>query len=154
MQNRAKLDERLTLPLELMTNAKRPSTPSPPGHESTKKLRTGITSLPTPDSRDRISTGKKRAAQLESLQTPDVSPCPKRFREAMLGHKKEANISAKSLGLPHSEGRGAGLITNEERSPVIRMTEEDYPVQGVTPDQMEIFFYVTGKLRDAFGRRA
>jgi hypothetical protein len=140
-----------TQPLEPMNKAKRPSTPLPSGHKSTK-LRPGVTSLPTPDSRDHTSARKKRASQLELLQTPDVSPCPKRLKDAVLEHKRGLNLFATGLELPRSEGREAGLVINEERPLVIRMGERDYPVPGVDVGQMEAFLYVSGKLHDAFGK--
>ena len=62
------------------------------------------------------------------------------------------NLFATGLELPHSEGREAGLVINEERPLVIRIGERDYPVPGVDVDQMEAFLYVLGKLHDALER--
>jgi hypothetical protein len=145
MQNRAKLDEWLIPYLEPISEANRPATPSPSSHKSTKKPRPGVTSFPTPDSRDRTSAGKKRVSQLESLETPDVSPCPKRPKDTALERKSKSNFSAMGLGLPRSEGREARLV--------VRMDEEDHPVPGVDLDQMKTYLYVSGKLQDAFKKR-
>jgi hypothetical protein len=60
---------------------------------------------------------------LELLQTPDVSPCPKRLKDAVLEHRRGSSLFATGLELPRSEGREAGLVINEERPLVIRMGE-------------------------------
>jgi hypothetical protein len=89
---------------------------------------------------------------LELLQTPDVSPCPKRLKDAVLEYKRKPNLFATGLELPRSEGREAGHVINE-RPLVIRMGEEDHPVPEVDVDQMKTFLYVSGKLHDAFRKR-
>jgi hypothetical protein len=74
------MDKLLTQPLESMSKARRPSTPSPSGRESTKKPRTGDTWLRTPDPPYQTSAGKK-TSQSESLQTPEVSSFSVRRRD-------------------------------------------------------------------------
>lgn len=76
--HRSKVDNPLTQLLERTADAKRPSTPSPSGHESTKKPRTTGVLFKTPDSQDRVSAGKQGQPHLESIQAPNILPCPMR----------------------------------------------------------------------------
>jgi hypothetical protein len=132
-----------------VTKAVRPSTPPPLDHRLTQKLGAEITPLLTPDSRDRALAGRKRTSRLESVQTPDISPCPKRYKGNTVELVSKSDHSINTLGVPLSEGMEAGLLTNEESPLVIRMGSKDYPVLGVRQEQMEIYIYVARQIHDA-----
>ncbi len=85
-------------------NAARTSTLSTPGQHFTERLETRTVSLPTPNSRDRMSACNDTASQPRLLQSLDTSPTPGRFNDrASLNPEGESDLTTTVLELIRSD---------------------------------------------------